>query len=285
MNAIALPAPFWRQWWPLAAGVAVLLATSYYRFATGIWSNPNADHAPIVVAIALFLVWHERDSVARASAPRSVHAAAAFLAVGVSLFALGVRTRIAPVEALSHVPILAGALWLVGGGALVRRMWFALLFLVLSVPPPSFVLAQMTAGLKDVVSGAAVETLYRLGYPVARDGFVITIGAYRLLVAEACAGMNSIISLSALGLLLLRLLPPTRTWKLALALASIVPIAILANILRILLLSLVTYHLGDAAGQGFLHDFAGFAMFGCALAAFLLLARALSRPVRGEFHA
>jgi exosortase len=271
----------------LALGLGALLLASYARFMAGAWNDAGSEHGPVVVAIALFLFWHQRQALALAQPPQRSWPGFALIGAGLLLFLFGVRTRIAPIEALSHLPLVAGSLWLLGGPALVKRFWLALLFLLLSVPPPSFVLATTTATLKDLVSTCAVELLYRLGYPIARDGYVITIGTYQLLVAEACSGMNSIISLSAVGLVYLYLVPQTRLWKIVLAVCSIVPIAIGANVVRIVILTLVTYHFGDAAGQGFLHEFAGFVMFGFALVAFGLISVLLEKmgPANPKAHA
>ena len=273
----------WRGWWPLGVGVGALLLASYARFVTGIWTTAGNDHAPIVITIALYLFWRHRRAFLEAVPPHSAWPGGVLVGLGLLFFLFGVRTRIASFEAFSHVPLLAGALWLLGGPRLVLRLWFPLFFLLLAVPIPGFLLSLATSGLKDFVSSADVELLYRLGYPIARDGSVLTVGPYQLLVAEACAGMNSIISLTAVGLLYLYLVPPTRLWKLAVALASIVPIAVLANIVRIVLLCLITYHLGDEAGQGFLHEFAGMAMFAFALLLFVALS-ALLGSVRDVAH-
>lgn len=267
----------WRGWWPLAAGVAAVLLTSYARFVEGIWTTPGNDHAPIIVVIALFLFWHRRKVFSEAMPPDQAWPGGALIATGLLLLLFGARTRIASFESFSHLPLLVGALWLAGGPRLVLRLWFPLFFLMLSVPIPSFLLSLATSGLKEFVSSAAVEILYRVGYPIARDGAVLTLGPYQLLVAEACAGMNSIISLSAVGLLYLYLVPPAHLWSLAAALAGIIPIAVAANVIRIVLLCLITYHLGDEAGQGFLHEFAGMAMFAFALFSFVALSALLRR--------
>ena len=281
MNTALAPAGYaWRNWWPLALGLAAVLLMSYIRFFKGAWNEPGGDHAPVVVTIALYLFWHERQALAQAQAPANPWPGAALLLAGLLVVMLGVRMRISSFEALGHIPLIAGALLMTGGTRLVRRMWFPLFFLLLAVPIPTFILGIATANLKQIVSTASVELLYRVGYPIARDGVVITIGHYQLLVAEACSGMNSILSLSAVGLVFLYLMPVPRRWILAVALLSILPIAIAANIIRIILLTLITYHLGDAAGQGFLHEFAGVAMFCFALLAFFSLTALLSRVGR-----
>jgi len=72
-------------------------------------------------------------------------------------------------------------------------------------------------------------------------------------------------SLSAMGLLYLYLMEHKNWLRNGILIASILPIAFVANIGRVMILVLVTYHLGDEAGQGFLHDFAGVLLFMIAL--------------------
>ncbi|MBI1991283.1 MAG: exosortase, partial [Betaproteobacteria bacterium] len=151
------------------------------------------------------------------------------------------------------------------GWAGIRALWFPLLFIVFLVPLPGFFVDALTMPLKQNVSVIAEQLLYVAGYPIARNGVVLTIGQYQLLVADACSGLNTMFSLSALGLLYLSLMRYLSWWHNGLILASILPIAFCANIVRVMILVLVTYHLGDAAGQGFLHNFSGMALFIIAL--------------------
>jgi len=100
---------------------------------------------------------------------------------------------------------------------------------------------------------------------VGRAGVVLTIGPYQLLVADACAGMNSMFTLEALGLLYLNMMNHTALGRnVALAIA-IVPISFSANVVRVVTLVLITYYFGDEAGQGFLHGFSGMVLFMVAL--------------------
>ena len=66
-------------------------------------------------------------------------------------------------------------------------------------------------------------------------------------------------------------------------LLSLIPIAFIANIARVLFLVLVTYYLGDEAGQGFLHKFSGMMLFLISLLLVFVidavLARIIKRPV------
>jgi len=108
------------------------------------------------------------------------------------------------------------------------------------------------------------------------------MGQYQLLVADACAGLNSMFSLSALGVLYLYLMRRKNWLHIALILASLVPIAFCANVVRVIVLVLVTYHFGDAAGQGFVHGLSGLVLFVIALFGVVCLDATLARLVKLE---
>ena len=93
----------------------------------------------------------------------------------------------------------------------------------------------------------------------------IQIAQYELLVAAACAGLNSIISLGAICLFYGYLRHRTNFAAFAVIALSVIPIAVFSNFIRVMILILITYYLGESAAQGFLHDFAGLTMFAVAL--------------------
>ena len=111
----------------------------------------------------------------------------------------------------------------------------------------------------------ASALLYHLGYPIGRSGVVLTVGPYQLLVADACAGLNSMFTLEALGLLYMNIMNYKSVLRNLIMAMMIVPISFIANIVRVCILVLVTYHFGDEAGQGFVHGFAGMVLFIVAL--------------------
>ena len=167
-----------------------------------------------------------------------------------------------------------------GAGAL-RLAWFPLFFLLFMVPLPEALVAAVTAPLKSAVSAVASNLLYQIGYPVGRSGVIMTVGPYQLLVADACAGLNSMFTLEALGMLYMNLMNYTSLGRnVALALL-LVPISFAANIVRVMILVLVTYHFGDEAGQGFVHGFAGMVLFMVALMLMLLVDKLLNLVLPG----
>jgi exosortase B len=258
----------WVIWLPVLIGLAALYIPTYLDLAHSIWRSEEQAHGPIVLAVTLFLIWQKRQTlVAGEIAPRVV-SGSLLLGFGLLLYAIGRSQDILIFEVGSQIPILGGTLLVARGWGAVRDMWFPLLFFVFMVPVPGILVDALTAPLKSNVSVIAEQLLYWFRYPIARSGVVLTIGQYQLLVADACSGLNSMFSLSALGLLYLYLKQHTSWTRNAILILSILPIAFVANIVRVIILVLVTYHLGDEAGQGFLHSLAGVVIF---VAALLLL--------------
>lgn len=249
----------------LLAGCAVLAAPTMIVIARESWSTEQGGHGPIVMMTGLWLLSRIWPSARPLFHRPRLLPVTALLALLSALLLLTRIVQVFEIEGFLMYGLLLVALYSVIGWPAVRRLWFPLVYLAFMFPLPDTVIALVTLPLKTFLSQAAVGLLSMFGYPIGGAGVMILIGPYELLVAAACSGLNSIISLSVIGLfyLYVRHEGDWRTaWPTAL---TIVPIAILANFVRVLILILLTYHAGDAAAQGFLHDFAGIFMFAVAL--------------------
>jgi len=255
-----------KAWWPIVLGLLVLYVPTYWMMAHGLWNSDDYAHGPIVLVVTLFLIWQQRavflpDADAGAVTRSEMVAGWVLLVFGLLTYAVGRSQDVLLLEVGSQVPVILGALLVTLGLSAARALWFALFFLLFMVPLPGFVVDTLTGPLKQYISVIAEQALYTAGYPIARNGVTLTVGQYQLLVADACSGLHSMFSLSAMGLLYLYLMQHTSLTRNLIIMAAILPIAFAANIVRVMVLILVTYHLGDEAGQGFLHDFAGIMLF------------------------
>jgi exosortase B len=253
-----------KAWWPIVLGLLVLYVPTYWMLAHGVWNSEEQAHGPIVLGVALFLIWQRRAVfTADTDAPSGEEAAYGWvlLIVGLLVYALGRSQDILMFEVGSQIPVILGALLVTLGMRAARALWFALLFLLFMIPLPGFLVDAVTGPLKQTISLIAEHVLYAAGYPIARSGVMLVVGPYHLLVADACSGLHSMFSLSAMGLLYLYLMQHTSLARNVAIMAAILPIAFAANVVRVMLLILVTYHLGDEAGQGFLHGVASIMLF------------------------
>src|SRR5271163_3501351 len=157
------------------------------------------------------------------------------------------------------------------GWRVLRTLASSLAFLVFVIPPPGWMMDVFTVSLKAMVSDRATEILYDLGFPVAQNGVIIMIGTYELMVKDACAGMNSIFALSAIGVFYIHEFARSSWVRATVLLLSIVPITIAANFVRVMALALIAYYFGIDAIEGIFHDLTGFALFAAALTLFFML--------------
>jgi exosortase B len=260
--------PALAPWMLLALGLAAIYLPSFIDLFNGAWSTEKNAHGPIVMAVAFaFLYFRTRQMLSqglleRAPAPL---AGGLFFALGLLCFALGRSQGVLILEVGSLIFVLSGIVLFYFGMRTWSRMWFAFFFMIFMIPLPPSVVDVLTLPMKIGVSYATEHLLYWLGYPIARSGVILIIGPYQLLVADACAGLNSLFTLEALGLLYMNLVRHPSVVRNVLLACLIVPISFTANTLRILFLALITFYFGDAAGQGFLHSFSGLVLFLSAL--------------------
>lgn len=249
----------------LAVGLFALAIPTLAFVARESWSTEQGAHGPIVLATGLWLLfrlWPSSASAVMAPPPWRV---AVLLSVFVLGYALARITQVVEVEGYMMYACLLVAMYSVVGGTVMRQLWFPLFYLVFMFPPPDTIVAAITLPMKVGVSEAAISILHAFGYPIGGQGVMIYIGQYELLVAAACSGLNSIISLSAISMFYIYIRHQAE-WRYSLLLALlIVPVALIANLVRVMILILLTYHMGEAAAQGFLHNFAGIIMFAVAL--------------------
>lgn len=255
------------QWLFLLVGFAAMYVPTYLSASKDIWQSEEFGHGPVILVICGWLFWRCRHAVRDTEPQPALLAGSLLLVLGLSSYALGRVMVISSIELGSQVLVVVAALLLLKGSAAVRAAWFAVLYLLFMIPLPAFVIDAITGPLKLWISSIVVDTLFLVGYPIAREGVILTVGPYQLLMADACSGLNSLLSLSALGVLYMYIVRRKIVAHNVLLAISIVPIAVIANIVRVVLLVLITYHLGDEAGRGFLHGAAGIVLMLVAVAA------------------
>lgn len=264
-------------WLFLLVGVLLMYLPVYWWAAGSIWQTDEQGHGPIILAVMVWLIWQAWPELKKAPAASSPKLGWTLFAFGLLLYVLGRYIKISIFEFGSQMFVATGALLLLRGTNGVRIAWFPLVYLVFMIPLPGVLVDAITAPLKHWISVIVVEGLYAVGYPIARSGVTITIAQYQMLVADACSGLNSMYSLSALGALFMFIMARKSRAHNFIMLASVLPIAFVANIVRVIVLVLVTYYLGDEAGQGFLHGAAGMVLMMVALSIFFTLDHVLSR--------
>jgi len=253
--------------------LALAIAWLYAGTVTGLvreWlSSPDASYGIVLVAVAAIVAWQRRRRcekiVARAERSDSRLSrdvgGALVLVAGLLLYLAGQLGADVFITRFSLVVVLAGALWFVAGTAVVRAMRAPLVFLLMAVPLPALVINTVTLPLQFTASQIAETTLTTAGVAVFRDGNVLELPSATLEVAEACSGLRSLVSLTAIAVLLAWATPARTRAARAAIVAAAVPVAIVMNGLRIAGIGLACEAWGPRMASGAWHTFSGWLTF------------------------
>jgi exosortase len=219
----------------------------------------------LIVAASVWLVWASRERLAKTEIVPAPVVGWAVLLVGLAMLFAARTQDVISVEVLSELPVVAGCILMLAGWNVLKVLAFPIGFLFFTVPAPGWMIDGATVPLKVFISDWVTRFLYAAGYPIAQNGVVIMIGPYQLLMQDACAGMNSIFALSAIGIFYVYAFRWTSKLRSIILLAAVIPITIMANFLRVLTLVLIAYYGGIELVDGMLHDLTGIALFVFAL--------------------
>lgn len=260
---------------PVAIGFVAMFLQVYAKLFSYASLRPGDNYSWLVALIALYLFFQNRVLFLQPRPEKRSHLetflSVSIYGIGLLLYVIGTSQAILSLSLSSQVLILLGLIIYFKGYGLAKKCWFALFFLIFIIPFPAYILDPITLPMKIMVSMATEWLLHHTGYLVARDGVILQVDRYQLFVADACAGMKTLLSLEAMGLLYLHVVQHD-SWRRNLLLGIlIVPISLFANILRVTILALITYHLGEAAGRGFMHFYAGILLFLIALSLIMMI--------------
>ncbi|PZU47991.1 MAG: exosortase [Sphingomonas sp.] len=270
---------FARTYPVLVLALALTVLPTLYAMATESWSTEAGVHGPLVLATAVWLVWRNWDEIRAEARPGNLWIAVPIVVVMAALYAFGRAFNFLIIEVGALLVALIVIAYAFVGPRVMMKMWFPVVYLMFLIPLPGWLMDSITQPLKILVSDITTWLLSAVGYPITQVGVTIYIAQYQLLVEDACAGLNSLISLTAVGLFYIYLMH-NASWRYSLLLlALLLPIAIAANVVRVIILVLLTYYAGNEVAQGYLHDFAGIVTFVSALLLIFGIDKLLS-PIR-----
>ena len=232
------------------------------------WTRPDGyyGHGPLGVAVVAWLIWRDREALARL--PQRA-AASGLVAIALAMWLLkGARgANIAVAEHYALWLSLLGSTAVVGGWALVRRAWFAWAFtLVAVIPLPRLLVERLTWGLKLWATEGAFAVLNLVGTAAVREGGTIHLaGGQTLYVDDVCSGLRSVVALVALAAVF-AYFQPVR-WRAGVTLALALPLAVVANSLRVLFLCVCAAQGAESALAEPWHGLSGVVSFLFALGA------------------
>jgi len=263
----------WWQWATFGAMAGWMYHDILWRLVVQWWEDPDFSHGFFVPLFSAFVLWRERERLSATPVKPSwfglvvVAGALATLTVGV----LGAELFL---SRSSLVLLLAGLIILFLGWGWFRVVLFPWAFLFLMIPIPKIIFNQITLPLQFLASRLASSELSLLGVPVLREGNVIHLPVMDLEVVEACSGIRSLVSLTTLAIIYGYFLEPRIVRRIILAVAA-VPIAVVANGMRITGTGLLAQYWSPDKAEGFFHIFAGWVIFVLSLVMLSMLHRGI----------
>ena len=243
----------------LALLVAVLYRSIGVKLVSDWYELPDFSHGFLIPFFVAYILWDKRTALA--STPvRPSWAGLPVVLVGLFFLLVGVFGADLFFSRISFVILVCGIVWTLSGLPMLRQVRFSLFVLVLAIPLPTLIFNKITFPLQLFASRLSSMVLPMLGVPVLQDGNVIQLPTMQLEVAEACSGIRSLLSLFTLAVIYGYLLEKSPRKRVILALSSI-PIAVAANVARIVGTGLCVQYWNPDKAVGFFHEFSGWLMF------------------------
>ena len=243
--------------------VAILYSPTFYQLYRSRWENIDYTHAYFILPISLWLVWRKRveifDNIKNFNPAKPGLLPLLPLVIGALIFIFGWRQEYLSLTSFSLIPVTAGLVLYLYGPRVLKALWFPILYLLLLVPPPLGILDNITLPMRYGISVLTEVILKAVHYPITRDGLLLSMGGHEIYMGPACSGFRSLITMISLGLVYVYLQKGSGKKK-TILLSSIIPLALLGNLIRVLGVCMVTYHFGEKTGAQF-HDTSGFVIF------------------------
>jgi len=241
-----------------------------------VWNlKPEYSHGILIPILSLFLLWRERDTLARTPFKGSWAGVLVILLGGV-LWYVGEISTIYTIGQYAFLAFLYGLVLALVGREVFVKLRTPLLILIFMIPIPAFLSNRLSLQLQLLSSALGVDFIRLFGISVFLQGNVIDLGGYQLQVAEACSGLRYLLPLMTLAFLL-ACFYRAATWKRVALFVASIPVTVLMNSLRIGLIGITVEYWGERMAEGLLHFFEGWVVFMLSLGVLLLIGAALAR--------
>jgi exosortase len=226
----------------------------------GVWRHSeDYSHGFVIVPIALYVLWRKRAAL-RATPLRPTWLGLPLVLAGLVLYLGAHLAGVLTLGYLCLVLVPAGVVLFLCGWPILKKCAFPLFLLLFMIPLPAQLQTAITAPLQLLVSQATVLLVKFGGIPIIREGNVLHLPQHSFQVIQACSGLRSIMSLLTLSLLFAYFTLNSNALRTLLFFAGL-PVAIAANVLRVLLMILGLHLLGIDLTEGKLHELFGIGIF------------------------
>ena len=244
--------------------IAGLLCYAYYPLAEHLIMRFEArdsyySHGYLVPFVTAYLIWRKREELSTLT-PQSSFIGLPLIIAGLLIYTVSYFLEVNFFGYVSFLIVLFGIVIYLGGWKVTRALLFPLLFLIFMIPLPKVVILAISFEMKMLASEISSWLVNLAGIETSVSGSRIFYPGGFLWVGDPCSGLRSLISFLALGTVVVQL-TSGKAWKKTVLFISVIPIALLSNVVRIFVLTVASYFYGSQIVDGFLHDFMGFMVF------------------------
>jgi exosortase A len=267
-----------RQGWLQLTLLTALIGLLYYRILIGLarnwWTDPNYSHGFIIPIFCGWVIWRERSRLA--SVPVKSNWFGLFVIAGaLAVLVLAVLGAENFLSRTSFLILLAGLAIHFRGWRFFRALLFPCVVLFLMIPLPAIIFNQIAFPLQFQASRLASVLLGLAGVPVLREGNIIKLPSLTLDVVQACSGLRSLVSLITMAAIYGYLFE-RRLWRRIMLVLVAIPIAVIANGVRIMGSGILGQYWDPVMSEGFFHLFSGWVIFLLSIVMLVLFHAALS---------
>ncbi len=267
-----------------AAALAFLAAFAVLFWPTFCWMAERFDaldsfysHGWLVPLASAWLLWQRREALRRIT-PHPSYSGLGLLVLSVTIHVLATWWRVHWLSGFAMLGSIWGLVWTLWGRDVLRTVRVPMLFLLFMVPLPGVLLIAASFHLKMIAASLATRLLPFLGIAAHQVGSTIQVPGVSVIIDDTCSGLRSLISLIALSAFWTAIMPRAlKRWQQGLIIAASIPIALAANMVRILVLVLLAVLCGPQVAGGFIHFGSGIVVFGVALASLAWISQVLLR--------
>ena len=243
--------------------ISLIVIAIYFQaiieMVTQWWDDSNYSHGFLIPIVSIYLIWQKKEDFQNIIQKKS-NLGLIIILLGAMIYIVGTAAAEFFTARFSLVVIIFGIILFYFGKEFIKELWFPILFLLFMIPIPYVIYYSVTFPMQIISSQAASSFLQLIGLDVVRQGNIINLPNYSLEVVEACSGLRSLMTLSALGAAMAYMTQKNTVSGIFLFLLS-VPIAIGANVFRIVITALGAHFISPKLAEGFLHEISGLMVF------------------------
>ncbi len=238
------------------------------------WSdNEDYSHGFFILPVCCYLVW-KKGCRGDFSSEKSNWLGLVSVLLGLGLYLAGLFSQFRTLAYLSFVFVAWASLFFLFGYHFFKKFGWELFLLIFMLPIPSRLYASITLPLQLVVTKISYAALQLLGIPVYREGNILQLANTTLEVVNACSGLRSILTIIVLAFIMACIFFQKNRYRFVL-LAFAVPLAVLANFIRVIIIAVFAQYGNMSFIDGIGHTLLGLGLFSLVLWLLFLVSRAI----------